>query len=211
MNEKLNLDWEKSGIDLDYVIDIDGRKVKPYEVLFSNVNSWLIQLKDVAASNIEKQSDKALFNVAFNRIVNKIFPNLVTYLIPTIDFDDKRVISNREITPSAFWKEFWPKVWQDFTLPERILIQKLTILSKDTSYDELINALGENLSDGQPYSSYKKEISKQINLFYDMIGKSFSEMFGGNKISLGNKMISQMFLDLNSKIKGSKLEFRAKS
>ena len=70
MNEKLNLDWEKSGVDFDYTIDIDGRKVKPYSILFDVVNSWLTQMKEFAASNIEKPADKALFNVAFYRIVN---------------------------------------------------------------------------------------------------------------------------------------------
>jgi hypothetical protein len=211
LNEKLDVKWEKSGVDLDYTIDINGKSVKPYDVLLNAVNSWLSQMKEVATNNIEKPADKSLFNVAFNRIVNKIFPNLIKYLIPTIEFKGKRVISNKEISPSDFWKQAWPKVWQDFTLPERILIQKLTILSKDTNYNELIDTLAKNLSDGQPYSHYKKDISEQIGIFYDIIGKSFSEMFGGNKISLENKLITQLVSDLNSRIKGSKLEFQTNS
>jgi hypothetical protein len=207
LNEKLNVDWNKSEIDFDYTIDINGNKIKPYEVLLKDVELWLSEMKNAVSANIEKSTDKVLFNLAFNRISNKIFPSLIQYIIPSIDFDGKKVISNIEISAPKFWEEFWPKVWQDLTSPERMLIQKLTILSKDSQYGELIEALGKNLSDGQPYSIHKKEISNQIRLFYDKIGKSFSDMFEGKGVSLNNSLLDQMISDLNSKISGIKLDF----
>lgn len=205
------MDWNKSEIDLNYTIDINGDKIKPYDVLLKNVDFWLSEMKNVVGANIEKSADKILFNLAFNRISNKIFPNLIQYLIPSINFDGKKVISNNVISASQFWEEFWPKVWEDLTLPERMLIQKLTILSKDTQYKELVDALGKNLSDGQPYTIYKKEISNQIKLFYDGIAKSFSSMFGGKRISLNNNLVNQIITDLNSKISGVKIEFPTNS
>lgn len=205
------MDWNKSEIDLNYTIDINGDKIKPYDVLLKNVDFWLSEMKNVVGANIEKSADKILFNLAFNRISNKIFPNLIQYLIPSINFEGKKVISNNVISASQFWEEFWPKVWEDLTLPERMLIQKLTILSKDTQYKELVDALGKNLSDGQPYTIYKKEISNQIKLFYDGIAKSFSSMFGGKRISLNNNLVNQIITDLNSKISGVKIEFPTNS
>lgn len=207
LNENLKVDWGKSGLDTKFEIDINGTKVQPYQIMLDVIDVWMSGMKDVAESNITDPKDKAIFNMAFNRIANKIFPSLISFIIPSIGFKGKPVITNKEITPQLFWKEYWPKVWSDLSAPERILLDKYTILNKDTPYDELIEELGNTLSDGQPYSGYKKEISEQMKLFYDMIGNAFSQLFGGQKVTLSNNMITKMTSDLNNAIKGSKLEF----
>jgi len=207
LNEDLKINWGGSGLPLDKEIDINGESIKPYDVATRVVDAWLENVKEVSANNIEKSSDRAIFNAAFNRISKKIFPTLISYIIPTVEFDGKDIIENKKSNAGSFWEEAWPQVWQEFSAIERGLIEKFTILGKDTTYDEIMKGLGETLSDGSPYASYKSEIANQMRLFYDMLGKTFSEMFNNEKVNLSNDLIIEIANDLNSKIKGSKIDF----
>ena len=207
LNEDLNVNWDSSGLPLEKEIDINGEKIKPYEVAVDVVDSWLESVKEAFAKNIEKSQDGAIFKAAFNRIAKKTFPSLIGYLIPQISFGDKNVIENKKATPESFWSEAWPKVWDEFSAIERGLIQKFTVLNKDTQYKDVMKGLGEALSDNSSYSFYKEEIGNQVKLLYDMIGKTFSEMFDNKPVSLSNDLIIDLGKDLNDNIQGSKIDF----
>ena len=210
LNEDLKINWKGSGLPVDKEIDINGQPIKPYDVATAIASSWLENVKDVTSKNIEKAADRSIFNAAFNRIAKKIFPTLIGYLIPNVEFDGKNIIETKKATPEQFWKEAWPKVWQEFSSIERGLIQKFTTLNKDTSYKEIMKSLGATLSSGSPYEGYKSEISNQIKLFYDMMGKSFSQMFNNDKVNLSNDLIISLGNDLNNNINGSKIDFGLK-
>ena len=206
LNEDLNINWSPSDLPIEDEIDINGIKIKPYEVVVGVVDAWLENVKEVSSKNIEKSQDRAIFKAAFNRIAKKTFPSLIDYIIPQIDFDGKKVIENKKATPESFWKEAWPKIWGEFSSIEKGLIQKFTVLDNDTQYKDVMKGLGEALSDQSSYSFYKKEIGEQINLFYDMIGKTFSEIFDRKSVSLSNDLIMELVKDLNDNIQGSKID-----
>lgn len=210
LNEDLKINWKDSGLPVDKEIDINGQPIKPYDVATAITGSWLENVKDVTSKNIEKSADRKIFNAAFNRIAKKIFPTLIGYLVPTVQFDGKDIIENKKATPEQFWKEAWPKVWQEFSSIERGLLKKFTTLNKDTSYKEIMKSLGATLSSGSPYEGYKSEISNQVKLFYDMMGKTFSQMFNNDKVNLSNDLIIDLGKDLNSNINGSKIDFGLK-
>lgn len=207
LDESLNINWSGSGLPLEQEIEINGESIKPYVIAMGIVDSWLENIKEVTAGNIEKSSDRAIFNAAFNRISKKIFPTLISYLLPSIEFEGKEVIKTKKASPASFWKEAWPQVWNEFSKIERGLISKFTTLNKDTSYDEIMKSLGSTLSDSSPYKGYKPLIGQQVKLFYDMMGNGFSQMFNNEKVSLNNDLILALGNDLNSNINGSKIDF----
>lgn len=207
LNEDLSIDWKSSGLPIDSEIEINSQKFKPYEMALKVVDVWLEEVKAESEKNIEGGANKKIFSAAFNRISKKIFPSLVEYIMPTIQYKGKDIIKGKNITPQQFWKEAWPKIWGELSGPEKLLVKNLTILNPDTSYDEIMNGLAETLSDGSPYAGYKQEISDQANAFYEVLGNSFSQIFNNNKVSLSNPLIQSIFSDLNSRIKGGKIDF----
>ena len=207
LNEDLSIDWKSSGLPLEGEIDINSKNLKPYELALDVVDAWLEGVKEETEKNIEGTANKKIFSLAFNRIAKKIFPSLISYIIPSFKFQGKDVIKGKDITPQQFWKEAWPKVWNEFSGPEKLLIKEFTILSPDTTYDEVMAGLAETLSDGSPYSGYKQEIADQANAFYEVLGNSFSQIFNNEKVSLSNNLVQSIFKDLNSRIRGSKIDF----
>jgi hypothetical protein len=205
IDEGLQVNWEKSGLPIDSEIKINNQPVKPYGISLNVVDTWLENIKEVSKGNIEKPAHQKIFEVAFNRMAKKIFPALVPYILPGIKYEGKDVIKEKDITPQQFWKEAWPKVWSEFSSPERLLLQKYTTLNPKTTYDEVMDGLADALDS---YSSYKPVIGEQANLLIELMGNSFSGLFGGKKVELSNKMLSDLFTDLNSRLGGGKIDFQ---
>jgi hypothetical protein len=205
INEELQVDWGKSGLPLDKEIKINKQPIKPYELAMDVVDTWLENIREVSKEDIEKDAHKKIFDVAFNRMAKKIFPALIPYVLPEIKYEGQDVVEVKDITPQQFWKEAWPKIWEEFSSPERLLLKKYVTLSSETSYDEAMEGLADALD---TYSVYKPVVEEQANMLVELMGNSFSKLFGGKKVEVFNKMLSDLFTDLNSRLSGEKIDFQ---
>jgi len=203
IDEGLQVDWEKSGLPIDSEIKINNQSVKPYEISLNVVDTCLENIREVSKENVVNAA-RPIFLVAFNRMAKKIFPALVPYIIPGIKYEGKDVIKEKDITPQQFWKEAWPKVWSEFSEPEKKLLKKHTVLSPETTYDEVMDGLADALYN----PTYRMIVEEQTNLFIELMGNTFSRLFGGRRVEMSNKTLSDLFTDLNSRLGSKKIDFK---
>ena len=158
-----------------------------------SINRIKTKVLELCLSNTQ-QEYKGIVKIAYNRIVNKLFPLLKEYLIPTIKVNGKVMQSEKNSTPEQFFTNIWPKFWDSFTSIERGLIKKFTTLSKETTYKEIIEGAQSAMSDFG-FSGMDKKI---LEMIYKEFYNELSNQQQGVKIEISSNLLNSIAKDLET-------------
>lgn len=192
-------------LPMEQKIDINGQSVEPYGIANNVMNTWIEEVKTETLDNIDSKY-KVAIKALIERSLNKIFPIVSKYFIPSVKFDGKPIIEETKIEPKEFWLQVWPQIWKEMNAVERGIVKSMTSLREETTYDQLIEMVGKALSD-EKFSGYNEVVSEQLSNLLELFGLAFSTTFKDKAVEVSQEMMGKLVTDLNAK--GAKINFKS--
>jgi hypothetical protein len=163
------------------------------ESLEKGLDNLKNQIRDVCVENTLPEY-KNLVKIGYNRVVGKLLPLIKPYLIPTIKVNGKVILQEKKTEPEQFFSEIWPKFWDSFTALERGIIKKYTTLSRETTYEEII--------DGAKSSMSEFGFDRFDEQFFTMIKNTYKDSLSGidttNNITISIHLLDKINKDLGN-------------
>jgi len=192
-------------LPMEQKIDINGQSVEPYGIANNVMNTWIEEVKTETLDNIDSKY-KVAIKALIERSLNKIFPIVSKYFIPSVKFDGKPIIQETKIEPKEFWSQIWPQIWKEMNAVERGIVKSMTSLREETTYEQLIEMAGKALSDKE-FSGYNEVVSEQLSNLLELFGLAFSTTFKDKAVEVSQEMLGKLVTDLNAK--GAKINFKS--
>lgn len=171
--------------------DLNGPSLR--ESIEKSLDNLKDQIRDVCVQNTI-QEYKNLVKIGYNRVVGKLLPLIKPYLIPTIKVNGQVILQEKKTEPEEFFSEIWPKFWDSFTAIERGIIKKYTTLSRETTYEQIIDGAKSSMSQFG-FGGFDKQ-------FFTMIKNTYKDSLSGmdttNKITISIHLLDKLNKDLGN-------------
>jgi hypothetical protein len=192
-------------LPMDQKIEVNNQEIQPYGVANGVMNVWIEEIKNEVLNNIDSKY-KNTIKALIEKSLNKIFPIVSKYLIPTVNFNGEKIVQETQIQPAEFWNQIWPQIWKEMGNVERGIVKTMTDLDAETTYEQLVEMTGKALS-SENFSGYNQVVTDQLSTLMELFGTTFSAIFKDKPVQISQTLLGTIVKDLNSK--GAKIEFKS--